>query len=135
LRAIAYEFQGEIMTQEPEYSLARPETGGHGRSAAQPGTFIITLCSVQTPITIPKPRASEITRFRFFFSYCREDGARRYRLHLGYFPTLAEADKWFKILRRIYPDAYVTEGSAIQTDMLSDTQILTMSAIRGERTG
>jgi hypothetical protein len=90
------------------------------------GKFVITLCSVATPITIPKPRSPQLNRFTFFLGQSLVDNRKRYTLYMGYFSTLAEADKWLAILRRIYPDAVVGEGSAAQTDSLSDTQVLSI---------
>jgi hypothetical protein len=29
---------------------------------------------------------------------------------MGYFPTRAEAEKWFIVLRRLYPQAFVTQA-------------------------
>jgi hypothetical protein len=34
--------------------------------ATQEGRFVINLYSVVAPVTIPQPRASQITRFQFF---------------------------------------------------------------------
>jgi hypothetical protein len=103
---------------------ARSEPGSPtGRAAAQ-GSFVITLCSTATPVTLPEPKSPQLTRFVFFFSRSQEDGDRRYQLHMGYFSTLSEAQKWHKILRGVYPDAFVSETRAGQTDMLSDSQVV-----------
>jgi hypothetical protein len=93
---------------------------------AAAGKFVITLCSVATPVTIPQPRSPELTRFRFFLGQSLEGDRKRYTLYMGHFSTLAEAEKWLKVLRGIYPDAYVSEESAKQTDSFSDTQVLSI---------
>jgi hypothetical protein len=117
------------MTLAPKHAFdgtARPELGDKRTPAAQEGRFVINLCPVVAPITIPQPRASQLTRFHFFFSHCWEDGRRRYRLNLGFFQTIVEAQKWHAILTRIYPDAFVIESPAAQPDLLVNTQVLRM---------
>jgi hypothetical protein len=117
------------MTLAPKHAfdgIARPELRNKSTSAAREGRFIINLCSVAQPITIPQPRDPQLTRFRFFFSHCWEDGHRRFRLHLGFFQTIVEAQKWHAILSRIYPDAFVSESPVVQPDLLVNTQVLMM---------
>ncbi len=63
-------------------------------------------------------------KYRFFLSHCWEEGRRRHRLHMGYFPTIAAAQKWLDILRRVYPSAFVSEAPAEQPDPLGYTEIL-----------
>ena len=103
---------------------AHPEPGGRSTPTAPEGRFIINLCLVTQPITIQQPRDSQLTRFRFFFSHCWEDGRKRFRLHLGFFQTIVEAQKWHAILSRIYPDAFVSESPAAHADLLVNTQVL-----------
>ena len=117
------------MTLAPKHAFdgaARPEPGDKRTPAAREGRFVINLCLVAVPITIPQPRDSQLTRFRFFLSHCWEDGRKRFRLHLGFFQTLTEAQKWHAILSRIYPDAFVSESPAAQPDLLVNTQVLRM---------
>ena len=45
-------------------------------------------------MAIQQPRDSELARFHFFFSHRLEYGRKRYRLQMGYFQTMAEAEKW-----------------------------------------
>lgn len=86
--------------------------------------FVINLCSLAAPITIPQPRAPRLTRFSFFLSHYREDGRRQYRLIMGYFASVAEADKWLVTLKRVYPQAFVSEAPDVQPDLMSNTQAL-----------
>jgi len=90
------------------------------------GKFVITLCAVATPVTIPQPRSPQLTRFRFFLGTSLEANRKRYTLYMGYFSTLAEAEKWLTVLRGIYPDAFVSEASIAQADSFSDTQVLSI---------
>jgi hypothetical protein len=99
--------------------------------ASTAGKFVITLCSVATPVTIPQPRSPQLSRFKFFLGQSLEADRKRYTLHMGHFSTLAEAEKWLTVLRRIYPDAYVSEESVTQPDSFSDTQVLSILEKRG----
>ena len=84
--------------------------------------FVINLCSLAAPITVPQPRASRLTRYTFFLSHTWVDDRRQYRLHMGYFNTAAEADKWLATLKRVYPEAHVGEAPEAQPDLLTSTQ-------------
>ena len=93
---------------------------------AAAGKFVITLCSVATPVTIPQPRSPQLSRFRFFLDQSLVEDRKGYTLYMGHFATLAEAEKWLTVLRRIYPGAFVSEGPAAQADTFSDTQVLSI---------
>ena len=115
------------MTLTPNHALdgtATPVVSDNGHAVAQQGRFVINLCSIAAPIPIPQPRSSHLMKDRFFVSHCWEEGRRRYRLHMGYFPTVAAAQKWLDILRRVYPSAFVSEAPADQLDLLSNTEVL-----------
>ncbi|MEA3181257.1 MAG: hypothetical protein QOI59_4780 [Gammaproteobacteria bacterium] len=90
----------------------------------QSGRWVINLCSLAAPITIPQPRASRLRRFSFFLSHYREDGRRQYRLLMGYFSSAAEAEKWLVTLKKVYPLAFVSEAPQVQPDLMSNTQAL-----------
>jgi hypothetical protein len=100
--------------------------------ATAEGKFVITLCTVATPVTIPQPRSPQLTRFKFFLSQSLEADRKRYTLYMGYFATVAEAEKWLAVLRGIYPDSFVSERSATQADSFSDTQVLSILEKRGD---
>jgi hypothetical protein len=51
----------------------------------------------------------ELRRFTFFVSRRFEEGRERFRLHMGYFATLAEAEEWLGLVREIYPGAWAGE--------------------------
>ena len=52
----------------------------------------------------------ELKRFTFFVSRRFEEGRERFRLHMGYFATLAEAEEWLGVAREIYPGAWAGEA-------------------------
>ena len=75
-------------------------SGGTARQAveqAKPqgaaGPFVLNLCSSTTPMALSNPEQPELKRFSFFVSRRFEEGRERFRLHMGYFPTLAEAEE------------------------------------------
>jgi hypothetical protein len=52
----------------------------------------------------------ELKRFTFFVSRRFEEGRERFRLHMGHFATLAEAEEWLAVVREIYPGAWAGEA-------------------------
>ena len=80
--------------------------------AAAPGAeqLVINLCSSTTPMSLVRPAFKELERFTFFVSRRREDGRERFRLHMGYFATRAEAEQLLVIVRSVYPGAWVSEA-------------------------
>jgi len=93
-------------------------------SEQQTGRWVINLCSLAAPMVVPQPRASRLTRFSFFLNHYQEDGRRQYRLLMGYFASVAEADKWLATLKKVYPQAFVSEAPAAQPDLMTNTQAL-----------
>jgi hypothetical protein len=93
-------------------------------SGQQTRRWVLNLCSLAAPMAIPQPRASRLTRFSFFLSHHREDGRRQYRLLMGYFSSVAEANKWLATLKKVYPQAFVSEAPAAQPDLMTNTQAL-----------
>ncbi|HEY2399924.1 MAG TPA: hypothetical protein VGI23_06180 [Steroidobacteraceae bacterium] len=86
--------------------------------------WVINLCSLAAPMVIPQPRAPRLTRFSFFLHHYQQEGRRQYRLLMGYFDSVAEADKWLATLQKIYPHAVVSEAPHSQPDLLTNTQAL-----------
>ena len=80
--------------------------------ATAPGAeqLVINLCSSTTPMSLVRPAFKELERFTFFVSRRREDGRERFRLHMGYFATRAEAEQLLVIVRSVYPGAWVSEA-------------------------
>jgi hypothetical protein len=61
-------------------------------------------------MALSHPDTPEMKRFSFFVSRRREDNRERFRLHMGYFSTLAEAEEWLGVIRDIYPGAWAGEA-------------------------
>ena len=70
---------------------------------------MLTLCRLAAPVSIKPPQSPHLKPFRFFTTRARfPDGSERLHLHMGYFATLSDAQKWAQVLRRAYPNAIAT---------------------------
>jgi len=123
-------------------------------ASAGVGTFMLTLCRLEAPITIRPPQNPQLAQFKFFMSRSpHSDGSQRLHLHMGYFQTLAEAEKWLQVMRPRYPTAIATRTPPIlqrrpaqrapeppvvhgippaQASILTDTQVLQILETRVE---
>ena len=61
-------------------------------------------------MALSQPASPELRRFTFFVSRRLEDGRERFRLHMGYFETLQEAEEWLNIVRDVYPGAWAGDA-------------------------
>jgi hypothetical protein len=61
-------------------------------------------------MALSNPEQPELKRFSFFVSRRFEEGRERFRLHMGYFSTLKEAEEWLGAVRDIYPGAWAGEA-------------------------
>jgi hypothetical protein len=86
----------------PEPPVAMP--------AAEPESFVINLCSSTTPMALTQPQLAELKRYKFFVSRRLEDGRERFRLHMGYFDSLLQAEELLPVVRDIYPGAWAGEA-------------------------
>src|SRR5882724_6723919 len=104
--------RGKSMTATANFSSAR--TGAEARHTEAPvasaGPFVLNLCSSTTPMALAQADLPELKRFTFFVSRRFEEGRERFRLHMGYFATLAEAEEWLSVVREIYPGAWAGEA-------------------------
>src|SRR5579863_3755441 len=101
------------MTPMPELaadSMSGAAQGETGPPAAANGPFVLNLCSSSTPMALAQTELPELKRFNFFVSRRFEEGRERFRLHMGYFATLAEAEEWLNVVREIYPGAWAGEA-------------------------
>jgi hypothetical protein len=79
------------------------------RAQAGNGHFMLTLCQLAAPVSIRPPQSPQLKPFTFFMSRARQpDGSERLYLHMGYFETLADAERWVEAVRRHYPNAFAT---------------------------
>jgi hypothetical protein len=74
---------------------------------------MLTLCRLAAPVSIRPPQSPQLKPYTFFTSSARQaDGSERLYLHMGYFETLADAEKWIDAIRGRYPDAIATLAPA-----------------------
>ena len=73
-------------------------------------SFVINLCSSTTPMALTQPQLAELKNFTFFVSRRLEDGRERFRLHMGYFNSLLQAEDLLPVVREIYPGAWAGEA-------------------------
>jgi hypothetical protein len=110
---VAVEVLGEGMTATPNFAsdaLTGAEASGATAPAASASPFVLHLCSSTTPMALTQTDLPELKRFTFFVSRRFEEGRERFRLHMGYFATLAEAEEWLTLVREIYPGAWAGEA-------------------------
>src|SRR3984885_2937117 len=87
------------------WSNTNPQDGA--RSAT--GHFMLTLCRLPGPVSIRPPESPQLKPFTFFTSReCEPDGHEHSYLHMGYFETLADAEKWVEGVRGRFPKAIAT---------------------------
>jgi len=77
---------------------------------------MLTLCRLEAPVSIRPPQNPQLAQFRFFMSRSpHPDGSQHLHLHMGYFPTLAEAERWLQVVRPRYPTAVATRTPPIMS--------------------
>jgi hypothetical protein len=96
--------------------------------------YIINLLSSTTPMTLEVPYTPELEGFAVFRSRRVEDGRDRFRLHLGYFESQAEAERVLAAVRPRYPAAWVALAPKDAMGSLDDTSVAQFKLIRGSRT-
>ncbi|MBV9620984.1 MAG: hypothetical protein JO341_08160, partial [Gammaproteobacteria bacterium] len=94
------------------YKIAADARAGAGDAASGQAAapYVLNLCSSTTPMALAQTDLAELKRFNFFVSRRFEEGRERFRLHMGYFATLAEAEEWLTVVREIYPGAWAGEA-------------------------
>ena len=104
-----------------------------------PGSFIVNLCALPSAQRPPQPQTTESSDLRFFVSRRTGEGGDRFYLHVGFFPTRAESERWRDIFRPEYPNAFVSRLSSQtpvvkpETTALSETEQLRVLEVRAPR--
>jgi hypothetical protein len=77
------------------------------------GHFMLTLCRLAAPASIRPPQAPQLKSFTFFTSRERgPDGTESWYLHMGYFESLSDAERWVEAVHGRFPDAIATVAPA-----------------------
>jgi hypothetical protein len=115
------------------------------RGRAGAGPFMLTLCRLTEPISIRPPQSAHLKPFTFFTSRARQrDGSDQVYLHMGFFDTLAHAQRWVRAVRGRHPDAIATlapptlwqdsadsrQFAPVNSQSLTDTQVLDILEMR-----
>jgi hypothetical protein len=101
------------MTSTLETSAGGPTNNPQQRSQPGTGHFMLTLCRLPGPVSIRPPQSPQLKPFTFFTSSEREPaGNERLYLHMGFFETLADAERWVEGVRGRFPDAIATIAPA-----------------------
>ena len=150
------------MTPTSAKAAGSSHTNPVHRAQAGTGHFMLTLCRLAAPVSIRPPQSPQLKPFTFFTSRARQpDGGERLYLHMGYFETLADAERWVEAIRGPYPNAFATiapaaflrppnseapssqpadsqpvvsqssEPAPIKDESLTDTQVLKILETRG----
>src|ERR1700756_115582 len=98
------------MTNMTFGARAASEGGDVASTPSSAGPFVLNLCSSTTPMALALTDLPELKRFTFFVSRRFEEGRERFRLHMGYFATLAEAEEWLGVVREVYPGAWAGDA-------------------------
>jgi hypothetical protein len=87
-------------------SATSPDRMNSSAEPAEAVLYVINLCASTSPLALVHPSDPALKRHTFFVTRHREDGRERFRLHMGYFATQAEADALLALVRDIYPAAW-----------------------------
>lgn len=107
------------------------------RGNAGPGPFMVTLCRLVEPVSIRPPESPHLKPFTFFTSRApQQDGADQLYLHMGFFGTMAYAEKWARAVRGRHPDAIAAAAPPkfwqppVRGERLTDTQLMNILETR-----
>jgi hypothetical protein len=110
---------------------------GSAASGSAEGTgeqlFVINLCAAMTPIDLNSQTLADLNQYKLYQVSRMEDGRRRYRLRLGFFPTVALAEDVLASVRARYATAFTS--CLCQEDLKHATGYLKCSVKDLERTG
>lgn len=132
------------MTATSTEPTGSSNTNSVPRTQVGTGQFMLTLCRLPAPVSIRPPQSPHLKPFTFFTSSePQPDGSERLYLHMGYFETLADAERWVNAVRGRYPDAIATlaptafarplaaDPAPAKDESLTDTQVMRMLETRG----
>ena len=112
-----------------------PDSPGAGsRRPSRPveahSLYVITLVSSPAPARLEAPAAPEFAGLAVFRSRLVEDGRERFRVHVGYFPSAAAAERLLPAARRTHPAAFVALAPYADMGSLDDTAMARFSILQ-----
>jgi len=106
------------------------DVGWHGVEPNAQALHVITLVSSTAPLPLQAPKAPELAGLAVFRSRRIEDGRERFRLHIGYFPSVAAAEQLLPVVRTLYPAAFVALAPQSNLGSLDDTAVARFSILK-----
>ena len=85
--------------------------------------YVINLTSSNTPMPLEMPDVRGFFGLAVFRSRRLEDGRDRFRLHLGYFESRADAERALPAVQRRYPTAWIAAAPRSGLGSLDDTNV------------
>jgi hypothetical protein len=104
--------------QGPEVPRLMPARAENARAL-----YVINLSSSHTPMPLEMPDVRGFFGLAVFRSRRIEDGRERYRLHLGYFESRADAEGALPAVQRRYPTAWIAAAPRSGLGSLDDTNV------------
>jgi hypothetical protein len=104
--------------QGPEVTRLMPARVENARAL-----YVINLSSSHTPMPLEMPDVRGFFGLAVFRSRRIEDGRERYRLHLGYFESRADAERALPAVQRRYPTAWIAAAPRSGLGSLDDTNV------------
>jgi len=83
--------------------------------------YVINLVSSSMPMSLNVPFRRELVGFTVFRSRSFEHGREHFRLHLGYFESAPRAEEALSVVRKHYPDAWISAAPQSQLGSLDNT--------------
>jgi hypothetical protein len=123
----------ESFGYEPDAHDASNSGSGVGWEGAREEAVplhVITLASSVAPLSLRAPTSPKLAGLAVFRSRSVEDGRERFRVHIGYFASEAEAEKALPIVRESYPAAIVSVAPQSSMGSLDDTAMARFSILR-----
>jgi hypothetical protein len=85
------------------------------------GLYVINLVSSTMPMSLNVPFRRELVGFTVFRSRSFEHGREHFNLHLGYFESTPRAEEALSVVRKHYPDAWISAAPQSQLGSLDNT--------------
>jgi hypothetical protein len=108
-------------------------TAGGNSLPSESERYVINLSASTTPVGLTAPTHPQLRHYTFFVSRKLENGRERFRLHMGYFNSLDEAEHMLELVREIYPAAWagVATGQRLHTRVIAPGKLGGKPGARG----
>jgi hypothetical protein len=106
------------------------DRGRTPRSNDPRALYVINLFSSLMPMPLEIPNTRGLEGLAVFRSRRLEDGRERFRLHLGYFESRADAEAALEAIQRDFPGAWVASAPRSGLGSLDDTNLSEFRLIR-----